>query len=136
MHRDGLTIGVLALAAGVHVETIRYYQRRGLLREPARSFGQIRRYADADVARVRFVKSAQRMGFSLEEVAGLLRFEDGMHCDDARSAAERKLTIVRAKLADLQRIGTALSSLVDECCAATGKIRCPLIDALLVNGVP
>lgn len=133
MNRDGLTIGALASAAEVNVETIRYYQRRRLLRQPARTYGQIRRYSVADVARVRFVKSAQRMGFSLEEVAGLLRLEDGADCDEARIAAERKLAVVRTKLADLQRIEAALATLVDECCAATGNVRCPLIDALKLN---
>jgi MerR family mercuric resistance operon transcriptional regulator len=79
---------------------------------------------------VRFVKSAQSLGFSLDEVAALLRLEDGTHCDEARVAAEEKLANVRTKLADLQRIAAVLDGLVTECCSATGKVRCPLIDAL------
>lgn len=127
---DGLMIGALASAAAVNVETIRSYQRRGLLRKPTRSYGRIRRYDAADVARVRFVKTAQRLGFSLAEIVGLLRLDDGAHCDEARVAAEHKLAIVRAKLTDLHRVETALATLVDECSATTGKVRCPLIAAL------
>ncbi|MBN8770298.1 MAG: MerR family transcriptional regulator, partial [Thiobacillus sp.] len=65
---ENLTIGAFARAAGVNVETIRFYQRRGLLAEPDKPYRRIRRYGDADVARVRFVKSAQRLGFSLDDV--------------------------------------------------------------------
>ena len=69
---ENLTIGVFAKAAGVNVETIRFYQRKGLLPEPDKPYGSIRRYGEADVTRVRFVKSAQRLGFSLDEIAELL----------------------------------------------------------------
>ena len=80
-----LTIGVFAKAVGVNVETIRFYQRKGLLPEPSKPHGSIRRYGETDVMRVRFVKSAQRLGFSLDEIAELLRLEDGTHCDEASS---------------------------------------------------
>ncbi len=95
---DNLSIGAFAEAAGVNVETIRFYQRKGLLPEPDRPHGSIRRYGEADVARVRFVKSAQRLGFSLDEVGGLLTLDDGAHCDEARQLAEQKLINVRSKL--------------------------------------
>ncbi|MHB1669140.1 MerR family transcriptional regulator, partial [Thiomonas sp.] len=75
---DDFTIGTAALATGVHVETIRFYQRKGLLCEPERPQGSFRRYGPDDVARLQFIKSAQRMGFSLDEVAGLLQLDDGM----------------------------------------------------------
>lgn len=127
---ERLTIGAFANAAGVSVETIRFYQRKGLLPEPDRPIGSIRRYGEADVTRVRFVKSAQRLGFSLEEVMELLKLEDGAHCDEAREQAERKLADVRVKLADLRRIERVLAELVERCCAATGQVRCPLIEAL------
>lgn len=130
MAHSELTISAFAAAAGVTVETIRFYQRRGLISEPSRSYGKIRRYGATDVARVRFVKSAQGLGFSLDEVAGLLRLDDGTHCDEARTAAEFKLESIRSKLGDLQRIERALGKLVEECCAVTGHVRCPLIDAL------
>lgn len=76
---ENLTISVFASAAGVNVETIRFYQRKGLLPEPAKPYGSIRRYGKSDVTRVRFVKSAQRLGFSLDEVMELLKLEDGVH---------------------------------------------------------
>ena len=129
-NQNGLTIGTFAAAAGVNVETIRFYQRRGLLPKPERRFGRIRHYGDRDVARVRFVKSAQHLGFSLDEIAGLLRLDDGTHCDEARAAAEHKLANVRGKLADLGLIEKALKKLVRDCRAARGSVRCPLIAAL------
>jgi len=128
--RKSLTIGAFASAAGVSVETIRFYQRRGLLPEPDKPMGSIRRYGAADVTRVRFVKSAQRLGFSLEEVAQLLKLDDGADCDEAREQAERKLADVRTKLADLRRIEATLGVLVERCCTAKGKVRCPLIVSL------
>lgn len=127
---DGLTIGAVAKAAGVNVETVRFYQRRALLAEPDRPWGSIRRYGGADVARVRFVKAAQRLGFSLDEVAELLRLDDGAHCADARRLAEIKLADVRARLKDLRRIESLLSELVRECGSRRGQVSCPLIDAL------
>lgn len=125
-----LTVGAFAAAAGVNVETIRFYQRKGLLREPGRAYGTIRRYGESDVARVKFVKSAQRLGFSLEEIAGLLALEDGTHCDEARVVATQKLEDVRAKLDDLRRIETVLAALVDRCRASRGAVTCPIIAAL------
>lgn len=130
MHKPEFTISEFAASADVSVETIRFYQRRGLIREPSRSFGRIRRYDLEDVSRVRFVRSAQGLGFSLDEIAGLLRLEDGTHCDEARAAAEEKLEGIRVKLRDLRRIERVLGKLVEECCAVTGSVRCPLIRAL------
>ena len=125
-----MTIGVVAEAAGVNVETIRFYQRKRLMREPDRPLGGIRRYGEPDLARVRFIKAAQRLGFSLDEVADLLKLEDGSHCTEARVQAERKLADVRARMADLRRIEGALQDLVRRCCAAHGEVRCPMIQAL------
>jgi MerR family mercuric resistance operon transcriptional regulator len=82
------------------------------------------------VVRVRFMKSAQRLGFSLEEIGELLRLEDGTHCEEASSLAERKLNDVRAKLADLRRMEAVLSELVGACHASQGNVSCPLIAAL------
>ena len=130
MQTDNLSIGAFAQAAGVNVETIRFYQRKGLLPQPDRRYGSIRRYGGADVARVRFVKSAQRLGFSLDEVGGLLTLDDGAHCDEARRFAEKKLVDVRSRLADLLRIESVLDTLVDDCCASHGRVSCPLIAAL------
>ena len=126
----GHTIGALARAAGVNVETIRFYQRRGLLAEPDKPLGGIRHYAEADVARVLFIKAAQRIGFTLDEIAQLLQLDDGTHCSEARAIAEHKLTDVRQRLSDLQRIEAALAKLVDRCASRRGQVSCPLIAAL------
>jgi MerR family transcriptional regulator, mercuric resistance operon regulatory protein len=129
-HPHVLSIGAFAAAAGVKVETIRFYQRKGLLPQPKRAHGTIRRYGSTDVARVKFVKSAQRLGFSLDEIAGLLALDDGAHCTEARTVAEQKLGDVRAKLDDLHRIESVLAALVKRCRAERGTITCPIIAAL------
>ncbi|MEO5698209.1 MAG: Hg(II)-responsive transcriptional regulator [Burkholderiaceae bacterium] len=127
---ENLTIGSVAASADVGIETIRFYQRKGLLDEPQRPSGGIRRYRQRDVARVRFIKSSQRLGFSLDEVAGLLALEDGTHCDDARALAESKLVDVRHRLTDLRRIERALKTMIDQCSSHRGQICCPMIEAL------
>lgn len=132
MHESpySFTIGALAAAAGVSVETIRFYQRKGLLPEPQRPQGSVRRYGPADVARVRFIKSAQRTGFSLDEIAQLLQLEDGAQCAQARTIAAHRLLDVRHRMSDLQRIEAALAELVDRCAAGRGRMVCPLIASL------
>ena len=125
-----LTIGAFAKATGVSVETIRYYQQRGLLPTPDRPYGGIRRYGSADVARVKFVKTAQKLGFSLDEVAQLLKLEDGTHCSEAAELAALRLADVEERLSDLTRMAAALSKLVGECEAHEGRVPCPLIAAL------
>jgi MerR family mercuric resistance operon transcriptional regulator len=124
------TIGTLARRTGVHLETIRYYQRRGLVGEPARPPGGIRRYTEDHVQRLRFIRHAQELGFSLDEIGELLKLEDGAHCRQARALGEKKLADVRKKLADLQRIESALAALVDRCGTVKGRVRCPLIASL------
>ena len=101
-----------------------------MLAKGDKPYGGVRRYGNADVTRVRFVKSAQRLGFSLDEIAELLRLDDGTHCDEASSLAERKLKDVREKLKDLARMEAALSGLVCACHAAKGDVSCPLIASL------
>lgn len=125
-----LTIGAFAKAADVNVETIRYYQRKGLLPEPVRPPGSIRRYGQGDVDRVRFVKSAQRLGFSLDEIAQLLRLEDGTNCHDAAEIAAHHLGDVRKRLNDLLRIEVVLSGLIRECRTRPDNVSCPLIATL------
>lgn len=127
---ENLTIGTFAKAAGVNVETIRFYQLKGLLPQPERPYGSIRRYGQADVARVKFVKSAQRLGFSLDEIGQLLKLDDGTHCSEAAEMGALRLADVRARLADLKRMEVALSRLVSECHAQHGSVSCPLIAAL------
>jgi len=128
--KGSLTIGAFALAAGVNVETIRFYQRKGLLLEPDKPLGSIRRYGDEDVARVRFVKTAQQLGFSLDEIAELLLLHDGTRCKEARTLAELKLIDIRQKLKDLTRIESALTGLIKQCSSAKGNVACPMISSL------
>lgn len=127
LHNDNLTIGEFGALAGINVETIRFYQRKTLLAEPPRQAGSIRRYGAADVARLRFIKSAQSLGFSLDEVGELLKLEDGAHCKQASSLAEVKLVEIRRKLAELARMEVVLSGLVKACRVGRGKVACPLI---------
>ena len=132
MHDEAasLTIGTFAQRAEVHVETIRYYQRKGLIPTPTRPYGGIRRYDNADVERVGFIKHAQRLGFSLDEVGELLKLEDGTHCREAAELATLRLADVCAKLADLTRMKVALSDLVDKCRSRRGNVSCPLVAGL------
>lgn len=125
-----LTIGALAKAAGVNVETIRFYQRKGLLPVPDRPYGSIRRYGRTDLARMKFIKSIQRLGFSLEEVGHFLELADGTHCEEVSGLAEQKLQDVREKMTDLARIEEAISELVRACHARKTNLSCPLIDTL------
>jgi MerR family transcriptional regulator, mercuric resistance operon regulatory protein len=124
------TIGELAGAAGVHVETVRYYQRIGLVDQPKRPPGGIRRYTTAHARRLQFIRKAQLLGFSLAEIAELLALNDGSQCHEAAEIGSRKLETVRAGIAQLRRVEKALVTLVDECCRSTGRVRCPLIATL------
>lgn len=126
-----MTIGQLAAAAGVHVETIRYYQRRSLLGAPARPAGGIGRYDQAALARLRFIRRAQSLGFSLNDVQGLLSLDDGRSCSSARAIAEHKLRAVRERISTLQMLEVALDGLVDQCTRSRSRVSCPLIDALV-----
>lgn len=129
-HAHHLTIGALAAEAGVNVETIRFYQRKGLLPEPERPYGSIRRYGPTEVSRVRFIKAAQRIGFTLDEIAQLLQLEDGTQCAQARDIAQHKLAEVRQKLDSLNRMEATLAQLVKRCGASRGEVSCPLIASL------
>ena len=122
-----MTIGRLARAAGVHVESIRYYQRRGLLQVPRRPAAGVRRYGDDALARLRFIKRAQDVGFSLREVADLLKLQRG--CREARSLAAAKLAAVERRMADLSRVRKVLGELIGRC-DKTGAGSCPIIESL------
>ncbi len=125
-----LTIGRLADAAGVNVETIRYYQRRGLVDEPAKPLGGHRHYPAATVKRLHFIKRAQTLGFTLSEVAGLLALSEVSACVETRELAAQKLALIGQKIADLAEMQQALSTLVQQCGADAGGASCPIIDAL------
>ena len=129
---NDLTIGKLAERAEVNVETIRYYQRRGLLDEPDKPFGGFRRYPAAVAKRVRFIKRAQALGFTLKEVAGLLRLDESNACAETRELAAHKLALIDEKLKELRAIRIGLSALVTKC--GTGSNRaCPIIHVLVAD---
>lgn len=130
MTEEGFTIGRLAAAAGVNVETVRYYQRIKIMPVPKRAAGGIRRYSAGELTRLKFVKTAQGLGFTLEEVKDLVKLDDGMRCSEAHDIAARKLTDVRARLRDLRTIESVLARLVRQCETRRGAIRCPLMQAL------
>ena len=127
-----LSIGKLAEAAGVNIETIRYYQRRGLLGEPTKPLSGHRRYSAEATKRVRFIKRAQALGFTLIEVGGLLTLDAACACAcaETRALAARKLVLIEQKMADLLAMRQALGGLVQQCDAGTGGADCPIIDAL------
>ena len=119
-----LTIGALAKTAGVHVETIRYYQRRGLIEEPERPAGGVRRYGPEAAARLRFIRRAQEIGFSLDEVKTLLVLAETPNCRGARTLATKKLALIESRIRDLGGMRQALVGLIRQCEA--GRTRnCP-----------
>ena len=128
-----LTIGRLANEAGVNVETIRYYQRRGLLKEPAKPMGGPRRYTFAEARRVRFIKRAQQLGFTLDEVTSLLALEDGRSCRETRSLAEDKLAVIERRIEDLSRMRGLLRALVTQCVEGASQRACPIITTLMAD---
>ena len=121
------TIGALAREAGVGVETIRFYQRRGLMPEPKRPPGGVRRYGPEAAQRLRFIRKAQDIGFTLGEVAELLRLQRG--CRAAHDLAVSKLADVERRLGDLNRVRTTLIELIGRCERERAP-SCPIIDAL------
>ena len=133
---ERMTIGQLAAAAGVNVETVRYYQRRELLALPDRPTGGIGRYPLEALTRLRFIKRSQSLGFSLDDVQALLSLEDGQACTSARRLGEDKLAEVRQRFHTLQALETALQKLVTECSTSKRKVSCPLIDALMRSDAP
>lgn len=130
MAASALTISKLAASAGVHVETVRYYQRRRLLPEPPRPLGGFRRYGPADISRLQFIRRAQAMGFTLDEIAGLLELKGKRACEQTRQLTELKLVDVRQRLDALHRLEGDLMNLIADCSQApTGK-SCPTLDRL------
>jgi MerR family transcriptional regulator, mercuric resistance operon regulatory protein len=128
---EQMTIGQLAAAAGVNVETVRYYQRRDLLAVPDRPAGGIGRYAPSALTRLRFIKRAQSLGFTLDDVLALLSLDDGRGCSAARQIGEHKLADVRQRLQTLRVLEAALQDLVSRCSTTKRKVHCPLIEALM-----
>lgn len=127
---EGFTIGQVAIAAAVHKETIRYYQSLGLVAEPERRQGSVRRYGQDTVARLRFIKRAQQLGFTLGEVGKLLLLEDGQNCAATRKLAELKLCAIKERIVDLRRMERLLEGLIGECTRGKRPRACPIISTL------
>jgi len=123
-----LKIGELARSAKVNVETIRYYQRIKLLRTPEKSIGSIRRYSDNDLSRLRFIRRAKELGFSLRDIHALLLLDEG-NCNDVRELAEHKLADIYKRIADLESMARSLSTMIRQC-EASNQPACPIIHSL------
>jgi Hg(II)-responsive transcriptional regulator len=132
-NKSELTIGQLARLAGVGVETIRYYQRRDLLPVPVVASG-FRTYPATLVERIRFIKRAQELGFTLDEITTLLLLEDTDDRSAIRKVASDRLAQVEGKLADLQKMQKMLSLLIHECEHTGPSKTCPIIHALGESG--
>jgi MerR family mercuric resistance operon transcriptional regulator len=131
MTQESFTIGTLAKKAGVSVETIRFYQRRGLLPEPDKPFHSVRRYTEHHARRVRFIKQTQKLGFSLEEIAELLGLEVDRNCREVREIILRKLASIRERIEGLRAMEKKLSGLAESCHLNSSGGACPTLLALL-----
>jgi MerR family transcriptional regulator, mercuric resistance operon regulatory protein len=128
--QQNYTIGQLAAEAGVNVETVRYYQRRKLFPKPKRSLGCTRRYGSTEVQRLRFIKCAQRLGFTLREIDDLLALIEPMSCSKTRTIAAAKLEQVDKHIRELQDVRKKFAELLAACDANADESRCPIIERL------
>lgn len=123
-----MTIGALARSAGVNIETVRYYQRRGLLATPRKPLGGVRRYSPAALASLRFIKRAQQLGFTLREIGDLLELGVGA-CTETRALAEIRLADIETRIQDLKAMRRTLKHLI-ETCRAGRTAKCPIVESL------
>ena len=124
-------IGQLAKETGTHVETIRYYERRGLIAEPSRRASGYREFPPEYVERIRFIKRAQTLGFTLREISELLALADGNPaCKDIRKFAEEKVKDIETRIHDLQKIKVVLHELIKKCLNKGKLSSCPIIESL------
>lgn len=127
---SAMTIGRLAKQAGVNIDTIRYYERNGLIPNPPRRLSGYREYGSADVARLRFILRAKDLGFTLAEIGELLSLSAGRDVKGVKARAEKRLEQVEHKIKELQRVRRGLKTLI-EACPGHGELeRCPIIAAL------
>lgn len=132
MSKKSLTIGFLAKAAEVNIETIRYYQRIGLIMEPEKPLKGFRIYPKETLKRIKFIKRAQQLGFSLKEVQELLRLGEGSaeeQCSDVRQRAEHKRAHIDQQISDLTSLRSTLTQLIDSC-NDEGNQHCAIVEAL------
>jgi len=124
-----MRIGQLATSVGVNVETIRYYQRIGLLQLPQKPYGGVRSYNEDDLRRLHFIRRAQHLGFSLDDIRTLLRLSSS-DCQQVQKLAAEKLKLVRGKLTQLRKIESALSETIQQCARREAPEPCPIIETL------
>ena len=127
---EEMTIGRLAKAAGVNVETIRYYQRRGLIEEPQKPLGGQRRYPESALSALAFVRRAQNLGFSLDEVKALMALTETSDCGAARVIAEHKRSVLSSRIDELERMRKQLDAFIAACKRNKGKKPCPMVVSL------
>ncbi|MCU7960434.1 MAG: Hg(II)-responsive transcriptional regulator [gamma proteobacterium symbiont of Bathyaustriella thionipta] len=126
------SIGKLAKELSINIETIRFYERKGIIRQPEKPLSGYRHYSDEILHRIRFIKRSQDLGFTLDEITDLLSLEH-QPCDKTQQLAEKKLNQVQEKIADLMRLEQALKSLLDQCQDNSDNFSCPIIKALQGN---
>ena len=131
IQKHTLSIGELAQVAGVNVETVRYYQRVGMLSQPAKPLQGARKYGPRDIKQIRFIKRAQALGFTLSEVAELLALGKVSSCRETQVLAEIKLESIGARINDLIKMQETLLQLVARCNAMYESTGCPIIEALV-----
>ena len=125
-----MRIGELAKSVDVNIETIRYYQRIGLLDLPEKPYGGTRSYRDEDLLRLRFIRRAQQLGFSLEDIRALLELSIA-DCDRVEKLAVEKLNLVRSKIRQLRRVESILSKTLQQCAGRKSNQPCPIIETLM-----
>jgi len=129
----GLTIGALSRRTGCNIETIRFYEKRGLVPVPPRTEGGHRVYGGEHLRRLGFIRRSRELGFALDEIRALLRLVDGHHtCAEVQAVVLEHLASVRQKITDLQRLERTLSEVADRC---TGDAvpECPIVEALFAD---
>ena len=124
-----LTIGQLAQRARVNIETVRYYQRLGLINEPQKPEQGYRIYPDETIERILFIRRAKQLGFTLKEIAELLELGDG-HCNDVRLRAEEKQQQIKKQIEDLQNLQQTLTKLIKSCQQENNNSLCPIVESL------
>ncbi len=129
---DGLTIGKVARSAGLAIDTVRYYEREGLLQKPARTPSGYRQYPPDAVKRLQFIRQAKELGFTLSEIRELLTLKvaPGKSCADVRAHAEAKIADIEQRIAQLGRMKRALAKLANACSGRGPTSECPILEAL------
>lgn len=135
---ETMTIGQLARKVKVNIQTVRFYERRGLIPEPARRSSGYRQYSQDDVARIQFIKHAQQVGFTLKEISKLLslRVDPNTTCSEVRDRAKVKIAEIEEKIGALERMKTALSKLAAKCRGEGPTSECPILESLSETAPP